>query len=264
MKVDFVKHVTKLRPSTSRLIYPNLDVCLDKSQELESMEILTFNTDVERRVWLTVMRLLPCLFDSSTGIYAWIPVSHLGFSVVVVCIPILKWIVENVPIGLYSCKNDNVDIRKMLEAQFKPYGGVVNVDKRGTQFCDMILQTPFRVKDAEFFVVTSDSWKRFIAISVDGGCQEMFECNGGQETSLRRYGEVYSVQKGKSKLGCFKGYTVNAGKKKTIPAWGVPMWEELFTTPIKEYFGMVGEVGHVRGNQVRVCDKRVLKFSEAV
>ena len=228
------------------------------------MEIASFNTDVERRVWMNLIWLLPCLFDSSTGIHAWIPVSYLGTVVVVVCIPMLQWIVENVPMGMYSCMKNEMNIRKMLELQFERHGGVVDVDKSKNDFRDIILQTPFRAKGGEFFVATAATWKRFIAaVSMKEGCQERFKCNVGQEISLRRFGEVYSVKKGKTKLGWFNGYTVNEKKKSTIPAWGVPMWEELFTSPIKEYFEM-DKVEHVRGSQARVGGKPLRKYSDVV
>lgn len=231
-------------------------------------------------------QVLPLLFNSTTGIIAWIPVVYSGTAAVMISIPFLQWVVE------YLLSKDNkvgieVDIKELLEEQFES-DDLVEVDFTSTtQFRNAVFQTPFRVASrldaikrankwvskpeekalkaeinaSMFSVVNAESWKGFIKGIVDSGSVGEFELTGTEKAEVSsRFGQTLALEPGRSEYKAF-WYEVNQKAKARMPAFGVPMWQEAFSTSIKEYFGIV-EAVHVIGSQAQVPWKVVRTFAD--
>lgn len=216
----------------------------------------------------SIVTVMPLLFNSANGVMAWVPVFYAGILSVVVCIPFLRWVADEVPIEMYSSKNMEVHVKARLEEYFQRKD-VVDVDFGSGDFREAIFQTPFMAsgrgeKNAKMFsVFKAEAWKAF----VEGVCQSShgvgkFDLTIDQKKEVTMlFGQTLSLEPGQTKYNAFR-FNVKHKLKKHMPAFGVPMWKELFSPAIREYFCLASnEQVHVDGTQARI-QGNVLTFAE--
>lgn len=201
-------------------------------------------------------------------VIAWIPVLYSGTGAVMISIPCLQWVAEEFQVPEFSSKHNNVNFKDLLEGEFDPLDRV-EFDPKSTEFRKAIFQTPFWASKsvnnlARFSVIRADPWKKFIQRIVDSGVYiKTFDYTSCHRKELTvRVGQTLSIEQGVSEYKAFKRFKVNSRKKVSMPAFGVPMWDELFSPTFKEYFELGEKVVHVMGTQARVQGQGVKTFEE--
>lgn len=174
-----------------------------------SARIVRFDDDPRRRAWGGLLKLMPAMFNFTTGYTGWVPAKYGTTDVVVVSMPIVRFSIQYSSPSMYSSQNDNVDVKALFESQWKfmKEKGVkvkeVGIDVHSDRFEDMILQTPFKPADrrrqsenaSNFFVVQANEWTVFledVKATLHGEVAH-FELTCAQEKALDRFGHAFSV-----------------------------------------------------------------------
>lgn len=119
------------------------------------------------RAMQNIARVLALLFNSANGVMAWVPVFYAGILSIVICIPCLRWVADEVPVEMYSSKHTKVDIKSRLEERFLK-DEIVDVDYKSPKFRKAMLQTPFKVSKRKkinasmFSVIKAAPWRSYI------------------------------------------------------------------------------------------------------
>lgn len=183
-----------------------------------------------------------------------------------ISIPILQCVAEELQPAMFSSKNNKVNFKTLVESMFNP-DDVVDFGNK-TEFRKGIMQTPFKasasvkVNASSFSVIKAERWKTVMQGIVDSEVRvEQFEYTASQQKDLTsRFGQTLSLEPGTSKNKALR-YDVKLRSKMIMPAFGVPMWVELFSTTVRDYFEIGEEVVHVLGTRA-IVQENVKTFAE--
>ena len=221
----------------------------------------------DQRAMQNIASVMALLFNSANGVMAWVPVFYAGILSIVICVPFLRWVADEMPVEMYSSKHKKVDIKARLEEKFQN-DDIVDVDFKSIEFRKAMFQTPFMVSSRKdenasmFSVIKAAPWRSYVQsiVQSDVGIGR-FDLTAQQKKEVTMlFGQAMSLKPGQTEYTAFR-YNLRQRNKKNMPAFGVPMWKELFSPAIREYFGMASnEEVHVDGTQARI-QGNVLTFA---
>lgn len=210
--------------------------------------VKSFEERIKQSAWQFLLIHMAALFDIVTGHCGWVPATiNAGnvnaVDVVVVSIPIMRWMVEFFRTGMYSSRHYNLDIRDMFVQKWKVMKkSEVVVDFKSKQFRDLIMQTPFKPaylsKPSEnagkFFIARATDFRSFLEL-VETGSVSKIVLTPKQDRELMFFGEAYSVFGWNTKPRWLTGKGLSAQKRAKIPSMGVPWWNELLSDNVRTF-----------------------------
>lgn len=215
---------------------------------------------------LSAMTFLNALFNTVTGVCAWVPAVYEGQRVVIVSVPFLVWVFGNA--GETNMNETKVKrfFGKLGEDAHPVFNGldkVLQIDYNSEEFRNTLKTTPFKIPRKQrssnaddFFVVPLAGWMGLMRRQ--GG-----ECDINQMEANEKFGHWYAFHK-----NAYRNYRIFEGLKFTrleqtkIPVMGVEWWGELFSPVVRECFGLEeSECTHVIGWE-KVVESKVPTYEE--
>ena len=193
----------------------------------------------EKATRLAILRGLPSLINTKTGIVGCTIAKYKEQSVAVISLPIVRCFFEEQYEGIWEDLTDNDVMRffgRVPGSVTDEILSEVEVDFRGVDFRDMILQTPFKptfknMTKKQLFVCEASSWKKIIE-DFRGDVLPV-EIN---KKKVERFGQQYASCKGKVKVFQLGHFKIPSELKPRIPAFGEKWTKEQFSAEFVEFF----------------------------
>lgn len=186
------------------------------------------------------------LFNTATGVCAWIPAVYGETKVVIVSVVLLNWFFES---RCFTVNGREYTVSAEAIKFFFETFEKVKMDWTTAKCRDFLLQTPFRAGQENnrsnlFFVTSVEDWMERLqtaTMELDVSVNIMVP---------KEFGHYLSFQN--CRVPTLNNYRIPDEVKLIMPAMGVPWWGNLFSDVVLECFGVSANTGgfHIVNSKV--------------